>query len=303
MRTCTEHIFEWKPAARACALLAFAVLLGAAAGCPNKRQNAPIPITGKQPGMTAEESKPVVNSDPGDYFPLWIPASWSYQVRECYTRIVKEQHPAAPYTPDEVCTRYEIRTMLEKKVTIDGREVYLLLEGEKKKLDDKTPVEPQAPPAPSGKPDNKPAPASSKEKSSGMINGKGYMSDGDWVYLVFVKDGKITEKSVAGKHNLKPGDSWDKKFLAGYDETERLECGEPGFLHLPDDDPAPARYKTICCTNKNAPDFKPENYYAVCYAAGIGRVAEYAPNVLSEVISYSIRKDGPGAGSPPPATR
>lgn len=297
-----KRSLEWKYMLRTCAMIAHgAMLMLFLAGCPHRDANdKPIPITGRQPDMAAAEKDAGAKQAPGDYFPLWIPASWTYNVRECYKRIIKEEHPAAEQVPDDVCTRYEIRTKLDRKIVIDGRDVFLLLEGKENKLKE----------APSGdndkKPQNQPnekSPAGKPSDGKGTVSGKGYMSDGDWVYLVFVEDGKIVEKSIAGKHNLKPGDSWDKKFLGGYDTTERIVCGEPGYLHLPDDDPTPALYKTICCTNKNNPGFKPGDYYAVCYSPEIGRVAEYASNVISEVISYSVRKDGQERELPPAKPR
>jgi hypothetical protein len=112
---------------------------------------------------------------------------------------------------------------------------------------------------------------------------------------VFLDNGRLAkERSIAGKHNLKPGDSWDKQFLSGTNSATRLTCGEPGFLNLPSGDQSPGLYKTICCTNRDVPGFKPADYYAVCYTAGLGRVAEYAPNILSEILSYSIRPAGSG---------
>jgi hypothetical protein len=296
-----KHILLWKHALRTCALplLAAAALL--ASGCPqNHTASDPIPITGNQPGLAGEKkASDDVIPDTGDYFPLWVPASWTYAVRECYTRILKEENPIAPKAPDDVCTRYEIRTMLENKITIDGHDIYMLRQGEDNKLKEENSPEQNSP--------DKETPAEPQEPEqadpNAPVHGKGYMSDGDWVYMVFIEDGKIIDKSIAGKHNLKPGDSWEKRFFAEYGTTERITCGEPGFLTLPADDVAPALYKTICCTNKENEGFKPEDYYTVCYSAGIGRVAEYASNVISEVISYSIMQNRDQTQLPPAPPR
>lgn len=292
-----KHIPIWKLALWSCALplLAAATLL--TTGCPqDKSDSDPIPITGKQPGLTEEKKASAdVIPDTGDYFPLWVPASWTYAVRECYTRIRKEENPIAPDAPDDVCTRYEIRTMLENMVTIDGHDIYMLRQGADNKLKDENSPEQDNPEKEMIEPE--------QADPDAPVHGKGYMSDGDWVYMVFVEDGKIIDKSIAGKHNLKPGDSWEKQFFAEYGTTERITCGEPGFLPLPADDIAPALYKTICCTNKENEGFKPEDYYAVCFSAGIGRVAEYASNVISEVISYSIRQNRDQTQLPPAPPR
>ena len=205
--------------------------------------------------------------DSGDYFPLAVGNAWAYRVRMCYT---PEPGAKVALGRKKICTRQDILTRIVEKRNVQGKEVYFMAEGgDENKLD-------QSKDAPREKP---------------AVSSKGYMDDGEYVYQVFVEGGKITSRSIAGRHDLKPGDAWEKEF-AGDGTAAKLECGEPKYVHLPLDERVPVQYKVICCHNGTEITPGGEDYYEVCYTADLGRVAEYAPghDVQAEILpDYKIK--------------
>ena len=143
----------------------------------------------------------------------------------------------------------------------------------------------------------------------------GYFEDGDTVYLALINNGKLINTGVAGKHNLKPGDSWEieldskgkvttgdeartadgkKKRAWKYElktqgAKKKAVCGRPELMGFPSDEPTrQAYFNTICCRVISDVDGEKQTEHASCYAAGVGLVAEYFTDAKSEIASYSI---------------
>lgn len=245
---------------KAIVIFALAAAAFTVSGCPHKKPAPPPPASAhsnKKPKSAAAPSKQLA-PDPGDYFPLAARMSWTYRYSEC-VKLDEARRQKMRGAPKKACQKYEVKTVIAEKREIDGADVFLLC-GRNEKID--------------------------TEKQKDKIcnepfngNGKGYMVQGDYVYLVFIKNNHIADKSIAGKRDLKPGDTWERvTFLKNERKTMRLTCAEPEMVTLPSDDPAPAHYKAICCDNAAEKGPRDPDFYIVCYAAGVGRLAEYSPN-------------------------
>lgn len=153
----------------------------------------------------------------------------------------------------------------------------------------------------------------------------GYFEDGGSVYLALINKGKLINMGVAGKHNLKPGDSWEieldskgkvttkdegttpsgkkkrswKYELKTQGAKKQSVCGRPQMMGFPSDEPTrQAYFNTICCrvvSNKNGEN---KTEHASCYADGVGLVAEYFTDAKSEIASFSAAAQ-PVKPSPP----
>jgi hypothetical protein len=265
---------RWKPITHSL-LIAAATAAIAMSGCDEKKMGDGLTNSKdnwKQtvPKTTATPKKNL--PDPGDYFPLTPGNSWSYTTPKCAVATTQQ---AGGDQSSLYCTTQKIDTMISSVRTVGAKKIFMMetmMEGNK-------------------------------------LTHFGFVEDGDFVRLVQLEGGAVTDKGIAGKHNLKPGDSWKKMISVRLPEKPdgpskeksspgkvvektieaTLVCGEPEYLALPSDDESPGLYKAICCRNSAALTPEKPGFYATCYSANLGQVAEYYTDVRLEIITSGIK--------------
>jgi len=248
------------------ALVIAAVLLS---GCAkkNKPAEASAPAPPQKPPV-AKETKS------NDYFPLDAGRSWKFTVTDCTLLI---------------CPDKPVDSMITSVKTIDGLKVNLISIGGEYTYDCR-----KCPNCP-----KRCAEFLKSKKNEVQGNPKmysaygleetqnGYVEEGGYVYFVMFDKGKLTRKTIAGKHDLKPGDKWTTKVFDNKERQVTLTCGEKQNIAVQDDDPASLRFNAICCRSGKNP--KDEFSYTACYAGGVGLVAEYYPGASSVLTAYSLK--------------
>lgn len=215
-------------------------------GCPAGNRARPPKMPPVVQKSGADDVQPP--KKPPDFFPLKVKKFWRYKLTEC------------DYAG--MCPEKTIDVILVEKKVIGGKDVFIIETGS-------TNVD-----------------KNRKETYSRIKGSTGYTEDGEFAHLNTISGGKLVDKGIAGKHNLKPGDSWvdvDDK-----NTKRQMACGNPEFLGLPKDDPAPLQMKAICCRTPQSPDTRGGYYHTMCFSDQVGLVAEYFPNAKSEISTFSI---------------